>query len=252
MGRIDAETETLLVAHPLLAKANCSHDDSKETYIAFGCKDTSVEASVDLSPTLRSLNDVEGNANGGSQVAIVYRPPIAATLSQRMRGQDDACAANVMAFEPRVARGKGGSPQETTGALTADADRGDGQPCVAFSNSAGATSLGMSRPGVPPVTTRHGDPGCVASPDVGVRRLTARECERLQGFDDDYTLIPTFRRRQRETGTEALELYSYYCQTASGRAAVEFHDGRVSATPDGPRYKALGNSMPLPVIRWRL
>lgn len=47
-----------------------------------------------------------------------------------------------------------------------------------------------------------------------VRRLTPRECERLQGFPDDYTLIP-YRK---------------------GMAA------------DGPRYKALGNSMAVPVM----
>ena len=53
--------------------------------------------------------------------------------------------------------------------------------------------------------------------DAGqVRRLTPRECERLQGFPDDYTLIPW---RNREA-------------------------------PDGPRYKALGNSMAVPVMRW--
>uniref|UniRef100_UPI0025BE6820 DNA cytosine methyltransferase n=1 Tax=Brevundimonas sp. TaxID=1871086 RepID=UPI0025BE6820 len=49
-----------------------------------------------------------------------------------------------------------------------------------------------------------------------VRRLTPRECERLQGFPDDYTLIP-YRK---------------------GMAA------------DGPRYKTLGNSMAVPVMRW--
>ena len=49
-----------------------------------------------------------------------------------------------------------------------------------------------------------------------VRRLTPRECERLQGFPDDYTLIP------------------YRGKPAS----------------DGPRYKALGNSMAVPVMRW--
>jgi DNA (cytosine-5)-methyltransferase 1 len=49
-----------------------------------------------------------------------------------------------------------------------------------------------------------------------VRRLTPRECERLQGFPDDYTL-------------------------------VEFR-GKPAA--DGPRYKALGNSMAVPVMRW--
>ena len=49
-----------------------------------------------------------------------------------------------------------------------------------------------------------------------VRRLTPRECERLQGFPDDYTLIPH----------------------------------RNKAAADGPRYKALGNSMAVPVMRW--
>jgi DNA (cytosine-5)-methyltransferase 1 len=52
-----------------------------------------------------------------------------------------------------------------------------------------------------------------------VRRLTPRECERLQGFPDDYTAIPW-----RKKGSEDC--------------------------PDGPRYKALGNSMAVPVMRW--
>ena len=50
----------------------------------------------------------------------------------------------------------------------------------------------------------------------GVRRLTPRECERLQGFQDDYTLVP-------------------------------YHNKPMS---DGPRYKALGNSMAVPVMHW--
>ena len=49
-----------------------------------------------------------------------------------------------------------------------------------------------------------------------VRRLTPRECERLQGFPDDYTLVE--------------------------------YRGRLAA--DGPRYNALGNSMAVPVMRW--
>lgn len=48
--------------------------------------------------------------------------------------------------------------------------------------------------------------------NMQVRRLTPRECERLQGFEDDWTLIP--------------------------------------GAKDGPRYKALGNSMATPVILW--
>ena len=54
---------------------------------------------------------------------------------------------------------------------------------------------------------------------MAVRRLTPRECERLQGFEDGWTQIPW-----------------------RGRPAEE--------CPDGPRYKAIGNSMAVPVIRW--
>jgi DNA (cytosine-5)-methyltransferase 1 len=50
------------------------------------------------------------------------------------------------------------------------------------------------------------------TPQLAVRRLTPRECERLQGFPDDHTRIPW-----------------------RGKPADE--------CPDGPRYKALGNSM---------
>ena len=50
----------------------------------------------------------------------------------------------------------------------------------------------------------------------GVRRLTPTECERLQGFSDGHTLVP--------------------------------HRGKPAS--DGPRYRALGNSMAVPVMRW--
>jgi DNA (cytosine-5)-methyltransferase 1 len=56
---------------------------------------------------------------------------------------------------------------------------------------------------------------CLVLP-MAVRRLTPRECERLQGFPDDYTLV-TYRNKP---------------------------------AADGPRYKALGNSMAVPVMRW--
>jgi DNA (cytosine-5)-methyltransferase 1 len=51
---------------------------------------------------------------------------------------------------------------------------------------------------------------------MAVRRLTPVECERLQGFGDNYTDIKS----------------------------------KGKTTPDGPRYKALGNSMAVPVMAW--
>ena len=57
------------------------------------------------------------------------------------------------------------------------------------------------------------------APASAVRRLTPTECERLQGFPDNYTQIP-YRNKPAES------------------------------CPDGPRYKAMGNSMAVPVMRW--
>ena len=61
------------------------------------------------------------------------------------------------------------------------------------------------------------DEGKPAHSAYAVRRLTPREAERLQGFPDDYTLIPR-------------------------------KNGKLAA--DGPRYKAIGNSMAVPVMAW--
>jgi DNA (cytosine-5)-methyltransferase 1 len=54
---------------------------------------------------------------------------------------------------------------------------------------------------------------------TAVRRLTPTECERLQGFPDNYTQIPWRNKAAKDC-------------------------------PDGPRYKAMGNSMAVPVMRW--
>jgi DNA (cytosine-5)-methyltransferase 1 len=78
--------------------------------------------------------------------------------------------------------------------------------------------------------TETGQVSCTITADVGgpthigpkvmqamaVRRLTPVECERLQGFGDNYTDIKS----------------------------------KGKPTPDGPRYKALGNSMAVPVMAW--
>ena len=57
------------------------------------------------------------------------------------------------------------------------------------------------------------------SDGLQVRRFSPIECERLQGFPDNHTLIPW-----------------------RGKPAAD--------CPDGPRYKAIGNSMAVPVMRW--
>jgi DNA (cytosine-5)-methyltransferase 1 len=54
---------------------------------------------------------------------------------------------------------------------------------------------------------------------MAIRRLTPKECERLQGFPDDWTKVP-------------------------------YRNKPADQCPDGPRYKACGNSMAVPVMRW--
>ena len=66
-------------------------------------------------------------------------------------------------------------------------------------------------------TAGGGFEGSVMQTNMAVRRLTPTECERLQGFPDGYTNIP-WRKKEE--------------------------------SPDGPRYKALGNSMAVPVMHW--
>ena len=79
---------------------------------------------------------------------------------------------------------------------------------------------------------------------MAVRRLTPVECERLQGFPDNYTLIPgKFKKRKPQDWNETINnLMSLGMDRAT---AIDLANG-----PDGPRYKALGNSMAVPVMRW--
>lgn len=74
--------------------------------------------------------------------------------------------------------------------------------------------------------------------NMAVRRLTPVECERLQGFPDNYTLIPTHKRKQI-----TAEEYAYLRHHQPELTAEQAY--RLAA--DGSRYKAIGNSMAVPI-----
>jgi DNA (cytosine-5)-methyltransferase 1 len=115
----------------------------------------------------------------------------------------------------------GHEPWEPAGPLMKGSPTGGGHPLP-------AVAFGLATPVTPkwweelsptltqPSPTGGGQPAAVALTSA-VRRLTPVECERLQGFPDNYTAVPWHGKDQ---------------------------------TPDGPRYKALGNSMAVPVMRW--
>ena len=94
---------------------------------------------------------------------------------------------------------------------------GGGQLAVAFGVSE-SPDLGHCLRSGASKADKH-EPTTYVQTGMQVRRLTPTECERLQGFPDGHTLIPW-----------------------RGKGAVE--------CPDGPRYKALGNSMCVAVMHW--
>ena len=79
--------------------------------------------------------------------------------------------------------------------------------------------LGVGNEGDPANTLTKNDRHAVMDHSLVVRRLTPVECERLQGFPDNWTQIP-WKGKPKEQ------------------------------CPDGPRFKAMGNSMAVPVMRW--
>lgn len=106
---------------------------------------------------------------------------------------------------------------DQTPTLTSQTKRGDTEPCViAFPGQMTSTQFASSENISCSLQSKN--PTAVATWST-VRRLTPRECERLQGFPDDWSLIPW-----------------------RGKPADQ--------CPDGPRYKAIGNSMAVPVMHW--
>ena len=101
---------------------------------------------------------------------------------------------------------------------------GGGQVAVAFTlhgsdgtaSTASPTEIAGSLRTRAPGSIENSSTTAVLAKQMAVRRLTPRECERLQGFPDDYTLVE--------------------------------YRGKLAA--DGPRYRSLGNSMAVPVMRW--
>jgi DNA (cytosine-5)-methyltransferase 1 len=132
-------------------------------------------------------------------------------------GRDSQDTFAVVAFHPT--QDPISSMDGSTHAMGCGLKGGCCTQAVAFSHSAAANSHGVAyvEEGTPPL--RGGGAGNsmpAVAQAMAVRRLTPRECERLQGFPDDYTLV----------------------------------EYRKKPAADGPRYRALGNSMAVPVMRW--
>jgi DNA (cytosine-5)-methyltransferase 1 len=123
--------------------------------------------------------------------------------------------AQATAFEPGLLKREGTHfYHEHTGVIRSDP--GDNAMAAAITFDAYNQAAGPVTHTLRKGRSATGDEIPIMFQSMHVRRLTPRECERLQGFPDDHTLVP--------------------------------HRGKPAA--DGPRYKSLGNSWAVPVVAW--
>ncbi len=157
---------------------------------------------------------VRCGCSGGGKGALVS-DDVSLTLStsnnQTLFPDGGKVAKVVSGFSYKASSGVGSIGCEREQSPTLLSGRHDAAICMADDNANAAIDRDMSGS-----LKIGGSAPIVSSPTATVRRLTPTECERLQGFPDGYTDI---------------ELRG---KTAS----------------DGARYKALGNSMAVPVMRW--
>ncbi len=202
----------------------------QQSYLAFSAKDYAADAD-DISPTLRGMGHDRSHANGGGQVAIAFAQNqegdvLSGDVMHSLGTTGNATGRNV----PTVAFTLHGSDGTTSSASSTEVAGSLRTRAPGSIENSSTTAVLQEQPvawsgeltastDIAGTLQRGGEDGRingVMTPHMAVRRLTPRECERLQGFPDDYTLV------------------EYRGKPAS----------------DGPRYKALGNSMAVPVMRW--
>lgn len=210
----DFESETL-VAHlstPPLTQNHHADDASREgLLVAHTLKAHGFDASED-------------GTGRGTPLVPVAAPLTAGMAKSAARVPHEQGALVPVAFDCKAGGETALSIGDVPGALRGDG-HGGGHAAIAIQEravsenpDAGPDGAGVRTDGAAYTLEARSVPQSVAT-GWAVRRLMPVECERLQGFPDDFTKIPW-----------------------RGKAA--------DLCPDGPRYKALGNSMAVNVMHW--
>ena len=161
---------------PTLNAMDNTGDTRATVLIAFTGKDYGSDAG-ELSPTLRAMPHDTSHSNGGGQVAVAILGDVTHSLTNE--GHD-----------------------------ASEDGTGRGTPIIAFSHTQGLDCQPSEL--VTPTLRKEGGGGAVSGPAAQVRRLTPVECERLQGFPDNWT----------------------------------------DRQADSARYKQMGNAVAVPVVEW--
>jgi DNA (cytosine-5)-methyltransferase 1 len=237
------DNETWVPADASNTLNNFDLGDTRTTHavvqpIAFNSKQSSTSQSPsfdDKSPTLDVAK--AGGACVCHQMPGTVAPHIVQASELRLRGQiteqdtcptllantksgdNDPLAVQAITFQPGNLRREAGADPSFTTTTTLKASAGDQTPHVAYAQGVDLYNQTLTGDLHVPLRTAggHGAPACMTP--MAVRRLTPVECERLQGFPDNWSRISWKGKPEEQC-------------------------------PDGPRYKACGNSMAVPVMRW--
>lgn len=147
---------------------------------------------IDVATAVNACKSASGRMDFESESFVM---PINTQIALREHKQGDRTGMGI---------GENGAPQFTLGKNHHHA------VCYPYNQIAGKENRSNPQPGDASCTLSKRDCSPLLIP--GVRRLTPLECERLQGFPDDYTLLP--------------------------------------GAADSPRYESIGNSMARPVMAW--
>jgi DNA (cytosine-5)-methyltransferase 1 len=219
MGRQDFETETL-IAHALSADG-------------FDASEDGTGRGTPMVPVAICTAHTQSNGSGFSDdIAHTLESGGAQAVAFNLRGREGGALPEVsVAASLRAATGGSSNSYIAFSAKDYGSDADDIAPTLrsmghdgSHANGGGQAAVAWTQEltastDIAGTLQRGGEGGRadgVMTSQMAVRRLTPRECERLQGFPDDYTLVE--------------------------------YRGKLAS--DGPRYKALGNSMAVPVMRW--
>lgn len=222
------EPQTSVAALTARGVGTCGADDNQAQaghLLAFGGGNTG--GNIDVAACLTAKGQridfevetfaVHGNQDPDTNLELAH------TLG-RNHGQENACIA--FSYKDHGADASEDLSPTLRAGNSDNSNANGGQPpaiAYAFKPGQGAKARGIGFDEEQSPTLTSASSGTNLTPaimqGVSVRRLMPVECERLQGFPDNHTLI-SWR------GKEAAEC------------------------PDGPRYRAIGNSMAVPVMRW--
>lgn len=192
----------------------------------------------------------EDGTGRGTPLVPIYTPDLAATMvarSSRGGGQTNSPGHHadheLIAFDTTQVTSAGNYSSPKLGDPCHPLAAGAHAPAIALQDVRGLdkkqNGAGWNDEGPSYTVDTHATQGVAYG--MRVRRLTPRECERLQGFPDDYTLIPFGARKKIEA-----ELLLYLRLTCPDLSMAEARQ----LAADGPRYKALGNSWAVPCAYW--